>query len=227
VRQNTSSTTMISVGRLPGGRYTATNMPLRQLIQNAYGIRDFQLEGGPSWISNRYDIVAKADQDFSQNVQFLRVLLQNLLAERFKLAAHMETREMPIYAMVLARADGRLGPQLRSSNVDCDEVIRMKQKVSEGVCGMRMSSGQLVVGAMTLNVLTSNLSSLTKRVVEDRTGLTGRFDYSLDWARSDSADTSKPSIFTALQEQLGLKLESTRGPVEVLVVDRVEPPTPD
>lgn len=230
------------VGAQPGGRFEAINMPLTQLIQNAYKLHDFQIVGGPSWLSDRYDILAKAESEFPPTppgtIGAMPLMLQSLLADRFALQVHRETREMEIYALVRARADGRLGPRLRESNIDCEMFWRSGAKppppapAAPGMravqtCGMRAGGGNLVASAAQLAVLTGNLSGMTRRIVEDRTRLTGAFDIDLSWAPEGSTDTSQPSIFTALQEQLGLKLESARAPVEILVIDSVARPSPD
>lgn len=231
VRPNTSGSGTISSRTLPGGRFEAINMPVIQLIQSAYQLRAFQISGAPSWLSDRYDVVAKAEGGA------VPLMLQSLLADRFALVAHKEKRDMDIYALVRARADGQLGPRLRPSNLNCEAVWRTGVKPPPpppvpGMrqvqpCGMRAGGGNLVASAATLEVLTGNLSGATGRIVEDRTGLTGRFDIDLSWASDVSADTTQPSIFTALQEQLGLKLESTRAPVEILVIDSISRPEPD
>jgi uncharacterized protein (TIGR03435 family) len=231
----------MSVGVRPGGRFEAINIPIVQLIQNAYQLRGFQIMGGPSWLSDRYDIIAKAETEFPPTVPgtigAVWLMLQSLLADRFALVAHRETRDMDIYALVRARADGQLGPRLRPSNIDCESMWRTGATPSSPApmpgmrqvqpCGMRAGGGNLVASAAKLEVLTANLSGATSRSVENRTGLTGAFDIDLSWASDGSADTAQPSIFTALQEQLGLKLESTRAPVEILVVDSISKPQPD
>lgn len=237
VKPNKSADRGMNMMSQPGGRMTATNITLQMLILNAYKIQSFQIAEGPDWIrSDRFDINAKADSDPTPEQR--QLMLQSLLAERFKLAVHRETREMPVYALVLARADGKPGPQLRPSDIDCEELARTKTKPPLPVTGpgprpvapCRMTlggNGRLQAGALKIPNLVASLSSIVNRVVIDRTGLTGSFDLELQWSPEQSADTSGPSIFTALQEQLGLKLESTRGPVEVLVIDRVEQPSPD
>jgi hypothetical protein len=125
VKPNKSGDGRISIQMQPGGRFTATNFPLRELIRMAYGVQNSQLVGGPDWIgSERFDIVAKAESDPSPSPPGgppgpMLMMVRNLLVERFKLAVHNETKDLPIYALVMARADGRLGPQLRASQVDC------------------------------------------------------------------------------------------------------------
>ena len=175
-------------------------------------------------------------------------MMQSLLAERFKLAAHTETRQLPIYTLMLAKADGRPGPQLRPSTTDCEALRgqgRGRGSAPPGPgerppCGMAMGPGRLISGSTPLSQLIAALSQAVRRVVIDRTNLKGNFDIDLIWTPDQmpagwpppgvnvpAIDPNGPSIFTALQEQLGLKLESQTGPVDVLVIDHVEQPTPD
>jgi len=168
-------------------------------------------------------------------------MLRNLLADRFKLAAHRETRDMPAYALVRAKADGTLGPQMRRSTIDCEaEAARALAAKRGGAppgqdgsakpivrCRVSTSAARIVGTGTTIPELMRRLSAPLGRAVVDRTGLSGSFDLELQWSPEQAADTSGPSIFTAVQEQLGLKLESQRAPVEVLVIDRVESPAPD
>lgn len=209
----------------PGGRLTVTNETLRQLIRDAYVLQDFQVVGGQGWTSDdRFDIVAKAEGN--PDADQIRLMLRSLLAERFHLIVHGETKEMPVYALVRAREDGKLGPSLIVSDVDCGGPTAQARP-----CGAHMNSGSkgatLVAVSTTMARLAASLSSQLQRIVLDRTGLAGGFDIDLRWTPETAADTSGPSLFTAVQEQLGLKLESTRGPVDLLVIDHVEPPTPD
>jgi uncharacterized protein (TIGR03435 family) len=258
VKQNRSGEGFIRVGMAPGGRFTATNVPLRQLILMAYQVQPFQIVGGPNWItSDRFDIVAKAAGDVPPPapgvVGPMQLMMRTLLADRFKLTLHNEQKEMPIYALVLAKADGKLGPQLRQSTTDCASIMRAAAQrggpppppsFNEPIqCGMRVFPGALTAGGFPLSQLTQFLSSTVQRIVVDRTGLTGNFDLNMTWTpdqmpqgRGDpppgapplpAIDPNGPSIFTAVQEQLGLKLESTKAPVDVLVVDRAEHPTED
>jgi uncharacterized protein (TIGR03435 family) len=262
VRANTSGNVGGSVKPEPGGRFTVVNMPLRNLIINAYGLQGTQLLGAPDWIaSERFDIAAKADGDLGPPVSRdgpsrLQLLMRSLLAERFKLSVHREKREMPIYELVLARRDGKLGPELRPSSIDCRAIIDARKaqgqkpeppKAGERPqCGARVGFGELAAGGQPLFELIALLSSTVQRNVVDRTGLSGNFDIYLRWTPDQlprrpagtpadqpfrmnglEIDPNGPSIFAALQEQLGLKLESTRGPVDVLVIDHVERPSPD
>ena len=185
------------------------------------------------------------------------VMLQSLLEERFKLKVHREVRDQPIYALVPAQSPGRLGPNLAQSNVDCQAAAAAGRNSPPArpvplkpgerpQCGTHMGFGDIRGGARPMTLLASMLAQVVQRPVIDRTGLIGGFDFDVRWtpdtlpARPPGTpadqpfrmngveiDPNGPSIFTAIQEQLGLKLESTRGPVDVLVVDHIERPTPD
>ena len=254
VRQNKSGEQGQSIRRQPGGRLTASNMPLRALITFAYQLQPFQLVGDPEWIrAERLDIVAKMEGDPAPvppgaGPDPLMLAMRTLLADRFKLAVHRETREMDIYALVMARPDGKLGPNLSPTTTDCQALMAAAMKSGQPppsspnspvICGMRGTFGRLVANAMLLTNFANNLSQQMQRVVVDRTGLTGGWDFELTYAQEPLAgplppgverppvDPNAPSLVTAIQEQLGLRLQSTKGPVEVLVVDRIEQLTPD
>ena len=214
-----------------GGSFTATNVTAHQLIIYAYRLRPFQLASGPRWIgSDRFDIQARPPENAKpDNPAMTRALLR----DRFKLVAHTETKQDQVYALVLARGDGRLGPQLKPSTQNCAAA----QPGTPSPCGMNTSTndttGRLVGTGQSMEQLAAALGGFgLNRMVLDRTGLTGSFDIELKWtpdnARTGSAQSNDaPSIFAALQEQLGLRLDSQRGPVEFLVVDSIERPTPD
>jgi uncharacterized protein (TIGR03435 family) len=256
VKANKSGEPFIRIGGGPG-RYAATNVPLRVLIQNAYRIQNYQLVGAPGWIdSERFDIVAKPDANATPDQNPL--MLRALLAERFKLKVHNETREMPVYALMLARNDGKLGPKLTTSAIDCAALAAAARGRGPGGpappppsqpgerprCGMMIGPGRLSMGGQPLSQFATSLSNFAGRIVQDRTGLSGPYDLELTWTPEQLpqgggatpppgapafplVDPNGPSIFTAVQEQLGLKLDSTRGPVDVVVVDSVERPTDD
>ncbi len=213
----------VRIQMAPGGRLDVSNVTLKILIQQAYGVKDFQISGGPGWInSDRYDVVAKADGDVGRAEQ-LRPLIQKLLADRFQLTIHRDTKELPVYALVV----GKNGPKL-------------KESASNGPgAQIRMGRGVINGQAMGMGMLASELSRPLGRTVIDRTGLKGQYEIKLEWTPEDGPghgpgdgpesapppDTTGPSLFTALQEQLGLKLESSKGPVEIIVIDRVEKPS--
>lgn len=251
VKANRSGDNRVMLGLQPGGRFSAQNVPLRLLIQNAYRVQGFQIVNAPDWAgSERFDISAKAEGDPSQ--EQVQQMVRALLADRFKLQVHRENKEMPIYALVLAREDGKLGPKLKPAAADC-EALRGRGRGAAPLpapgspmqCGMRIGFGNMVGGGMGLGQVATSLSNNLNRVVVDRTGLTGNYDFDLTWTPELPAgggpggpgggfgppggappvDPNGPSLFTAIQEQLGLKLDSTRGPVETLVIDRLERPT--
>lgn len=263
VKPNSSGVMKEMIETQPGGRFTATNVTLRQLIRNAYRLQDFQITGGPAWLaSDRFDIVAKAeggnlDDPFQAEKRGgatrAQMMLRALLTERFKLEVHAESKELPIYTLALARTDGTLGPQLRASSRNCDasEIDRAEHAgpaarpalpTEPPPCGMRTLPGTILAGGVRLGQFASTLSALLGRVVQDRTGLSGDFELTLRWTpdqipqgfdRKASAmgltpiDPDGPSLPTALREQLGLKLDSQKGPVEIIVIDRAERPTPN
>jgi uncharacterized protein (TIGR03435 family) len=241
VKPNTSGETGSFLRPTPGGNFAVSNMTLRGLIFFAYGLQGFQLVGGPDWIATeRFDISAKAAADIPPTpigrTSPEALMLRSLLEDRFRLSAHRETRDLPIYALVLARADGRLGPRLRQPTSDyCARRLEAAGKAGEPVspdaqlCGMRPGVNELTAGALPMNEFARFLALNTGRLVVDRTGLTGVWDFDLKYSlpNAPNPDPDRPSIFTALQEQLGLRLEATTGPVEVLVIDRVEGLIPD
>ena len=239
----------------PGGRFEATNMPLRDLIQFAYRVRNFQIEGGPDWMdTTSFDIVAKAPGEVTAVMPGgppspYALMMRSLLAERFKLAVHEETKEVPIYVLALARADGKLGPALTQSTTDCAALMKAAagappppMQGDRMVCGMRIGPASIDMGGMSFAEFANGLSFLLQRTVENRTGLIGSYDAKMTFAAEQlpglpmpppgapggpRIDPNAPSLFTAVQEQLGLKLESSRGPVQLLVVDRAEMPMED
>jgi uncharacterized protein (TIGR03435 family) len=238
-----SATGSASVGFQPGGRFTATNITVRQLIELAYGSAGFdksRLVGGPRWTeTERFDIDARAAA--GSEAQQLQAMLRSLLAERFGLLLRNEVREMPIYALVLASPDGRLGPRLQRSE-DCTVAGNRKSPTATNdpaaMCGGgRGGTGRLMFGGIPLSMgLLPTLSGELQRVVVDRTGLAGFFNGSLEWMPNPLATpppdappppADAPSIFAAVQEQLGLKLQASTAPVEVFVIDSVERPTPN
>ena len=206
---------------------------MRRLVIYAYRLREFQLAGGPGWInSDRFDINARPPEHVKADNP---ALTRALLRERFKLVAHTETRQEQVYALVVARADKRLGPQLKSSTQNCQPA----QPGTPNPCGMNSSVnetvGRLTGNGQSMENLVAALGSYgLSRMVVDRTGLQGAFDFEVRWTPDNARGTAgnaqandAPSIFAALEEQLGLRLETQRGPVEFLVIDSVERPTPD
>lgn len=223
-----------------GGRLSATAVTVGYLLRIAYRIQPYQLVGAPAWIwTRRYDIAAKVEDSPAPPQQ---ALLQMLLKDRFKLAVHNETREQPIFALVLARSDGKLGPQLTRSTFDCVAYMAGPHGLPEPGrtpnCATRIGLGALFGKAIPMTQLATSLAPFLSRFTVDRTGLTGGYDVELTWTPDPistniagntspgaTPDSSGPSIFAALQEQLGLKLVSEKGPVGVLVVDHLEEPS--
>ena len=235
VRPNNSGEPNSSIRIQPGGRLTGTNQTLRSLIRNAFNAQPYQMVGGPEWMeSDHFDITAKAaDADLDAKgmmpgPQFM-LRLQSLLEDRFKMVTHWETREMPVYALVVAM-QGQLGPKLKPHAGDCDRGGVGGTPPKSG-CGTRASmtptSAKVTGSGISMESFARNLAGATGRNVVDKTGLAGGYDLELEFTPDQSPDTTGPSLFTAIQEQLGLKLESQRAPVEVLVIDNVERPTPD
>ena len=214
---------------------------------------DHRIVGGPDWTNTlRFNIEAKATSDVPRGMpgaQQKLFMLRILLAERFKLVVHNETIEGPVYALALSRRDGTFGPGFHRSQLDCAASRNAGRNspppgspAAKGrlTCGFgaNLLFGTMVGGGMTMAELAYVLSTVVDRAVLDRSGLTGAFDVDLRFSPEGLRDvpaardvdrpvSDSPSIFTALQEQLGLKLESTRGPVEVLVINSVERPTED
>jgi uncharacterized protein (TIGR03435 family) len=212
--------------RRSGYRLFTTNFSLERLITWAYDIPDDRLFGKPKWLdSTRYDIVAQALGPPASNQEspgpgWLQQMMQSLLATRFKLAVHRETRERPMYVLLVDKNGPKVHP------VESDEEIGQNPFRGSG-------RGRLIGTKVNCEMLANVLSDRLGRAVEDKTGLKGLFDFTLEWtpdadpqsAAADAALTTPragPSIFTAIHEQLGFKLESRKGQVEVIVIDRME-----
>jgi len=226
-------------------RLVRQSITLSQLLGYAYDVSEFQIEGGDEWTrTSRFDVEAKAAE--RPTADQMRTLVKGLLAERFHLSVHTETRELPRYKLLTARADGRLGDKLRPSNLDCAAITSAPDyklpsgllpggEVAPCIVMLRVISGTptITMRGTSISRLTRVLQGYAGRVVIDSTGLTGAYDIDLETELPSlpGQPTSPPreslSLFTVLAEQLGLKLESERGPVDVLVVDHVERPTPD
>jgi uncharacterized protein (TIGR03435 family) len=234
-----------SVNTFPGGRLRAENALVRMLLQDAFDVRPFELVGGPSWIdSARYDIDAKAEGNPTRR-ELLR-MLRTLMEDRFQLRAHTETRETPVYTLSAAKG----GLKLSASKEKCEPIDDRAPSPASALgktapCGrffarLVIPKAQLDGVQVAMPGLVRLLSNLLWRPVIDKTGYTGTFDAHLDFAADDALgilggpyrpDVPLPpehnepgaqSIYTAMREQLGLKLESARGPVEMIVIDRIE-----
>ena len=204
----------------PAGRFLGRNVSLRPLIAIAYKLKAFQLLGGPSWIDDeRYDIDAMAEGTPPPEQIFL--MLQSLLAERFNLAVHWESRELKGFSLVAMKA-GQPGPKMRPSSVNCSD-LPMPAPCMAG--GIRI--GDLKMIGTSTGRLIDVINGEVKAPVIDETRLDGTFDVELHWSPELANSLDLPSIFTALQEQLGLKLVPKLVPADVLVIDRAEHPTPN
>jgi uncharacterized protein (TIGR03435 family) len=208
-----------------GGRYMAEGITLKMLIQQAFDVKDFQIIGAPGWAtSDQFDINAKAENP-DMNSEQLRERLRSLLRERFNLKIKKETRELQIYVLV----EGKGGHKLHSSQTQ-----PLKQDTPPDAM-IRIGRRELAAEAASISDLTNMLAQKLGRPVTDKTGIKGLFDFKLQFTPDEirgvetdpAADTSAPSIFTAVREQLGLKLENQKGPVEVLVIISVEKPSRD
>jgi uncharacterized protein (TIGR03435 family) len=219
---------------LPGGGLRIINGTLRAILETAYEVREFQTLGGPNWVgSERYDILANsADARRSatgaEDIKATRLRLQALLAQRFRLQVHRETRELPEYVLEVAKG----GPKLADPGAST---------VSKSApAGIQRSCGQMIGTKTTIANLTLMLARQLDRPVLDRTGLIGKYNFRFEWtpeagpcstpangATPDSATapSNAPSIFTVLQETLGLRLESIKGPVDSLIIDHAERPS--
>lgn len=218
---------------MPGGGFSVTGTNLKMLIMQAYDVKDFQITGGPGWVtSDRWDVNAKAEGLPARVPQeTLRPMLQALLAERFQLKLRKETKEMPAYALV----PGKSPHKLKASEPTAAAGPQQRQM-------MRIGRGQANLQGATMAALAQLLSQQLGRPVVDKTGITGNFDIEMHWTPEPgqgggpfggppppdaitSSDTSGPTLLTAIQEQLGLKLESQRGPVDIFIIDSVSKPT--
>jgi bla regulator protein blaR1 len=237
------------VGGVGNGGGGGRDVTLKFLLAFAYRLQQFQISGGPKWMdSDRFDVEGKAD-DPKASFDQLRLMLQSLLEDRFKLKLHRETKESRVYALVV----GKGGPKIKLSSDQLSPDVNGPAPPGAGPNrgAIRGGEGILVGNAVTLSWFAASLSPRVNRLIIDKTNLAGRFDIRLRWAPGpaelpfDSAgnkiprtiidmngvtvgpDSSGPSIFSAIQEQLGLKLESAKAPVEVLVIDHAEKPSPN
>lgn len=235
--------------------YTASHTTLRLLIKDAYGVGDNQIVGTPNWInSTRYEIEARIDSTTAYELSRLsedqrklahQHMLQALLVDRFKLTLHKEIRELTVYSLGIAKNGPKLHESKPGDTYAAGLTTPSGNLVGAHMMLMRLGGGQIAGQDVPLENLVKQLSSQLHQIVIDRTGLTRSYDFNLEWApdikqtpmftsmegdqqginKSVMPESSGPSIFTALQEQLGLKLESGKGPVEILVVDNIEKPT--
>ena len=253
VKPNRSGDFRRAIGPGPGG-FTAMNSSLRELVAMAFGVSQsfaaINVVGGPSWLdSERFDIDAKTGVE-RLPVEQISEMLRALLVERFQLKAHRETRERDVYALVIADPNRGTGPRLKPATYDCAARFaalarkETPQPLPEpGPDGRRACTGQTRPGSLfttgfQINFLADSLAPFVNRVVLDRTGLKGGFNLDLEWTPEQAGpprpdvpsppiDPNGPSLFTALREQLGLKLDPAKAPVEIVVIDSAERPTPN
>lgn len=237
----------------PGGRFLAPSATTRELVAAAYGVQDNQILGGPGWTgTDRFEVAATTNADVVLGAA--RAMLRTLLADRFHFAAHVEKRELPVYVLELARQDRRLGAQLRQAAAACSPPTGPRNvpmppppppppPVAGRVLSLdapplpcpsmvfdNVTSGHWSIRSWPIERLAQRLTGTLGRTVIDRTGLEGAFDIDLTYgaqtpAVESAAPTDIPALTTAMREQLGLRLDATRAPIDVLVIDRVEQPS--
>jgi len=233
IKPNATGDNRVMMQVAPGGRTNMTGVTMRILMRNAFRIQDFQIIGAPSWMDgDRWDIQTKAEENATPAQ--VNEMLQTLLGDRFQLKYHKETRELPVYELVVAKN----GSKLKETRPDGPPVAGPRGE-SLGRGAMVIGRGQLAGSGMTMAQLSTMLANNLGRTVIDKTGLTGNYDVTLSWTPElgqggnlgaappppADPDAATSSIFTAIHEQLGLKIDSGKGPVEVYVIERVEKPT--
>jgi uncharacterized protein (TIGR03435 family) len=225
VKENKTGAAGTKMRLMPGGGVNAEHLPARFLITIAYDLKGFQLIGAPDWASDTYyDLIAKPAGTATRQETF--TMLQALLVDRFSLTFHRETRDVDGFALVQSKP-GTLGPNLVKSAVDCEKAFSSTPRCKEGRIDMLPTGTSIkAVGGQIWSLLEAVIGQLGAPVIDD-TKLSGPFDFNVQWSNDVAPAGDLPSIYTALQEQLGLKLEKRRVPVEMFVVDRFERPTPD
>ena len=234
IKPNKSVDSRVMLEAQPGG-VRLLNYTAKRLLQTAYGVKDFQIAGAPAWAnSERYDINGRTESPVKGPE--LRPILQSLLADRFDLAIHREMKDMPIYALVIAKG----GLKIHEAS-DSDPQILEARNPEGRPSVTRVRRGSVVAQGSTMPGFAELLATFLGRNVIDKTGLSARYDIKLQWTpdanelgnfanmgvpeTTDAGPSDGPSLFAALQEQLGLRLEAQRGPVELLVIDKISRPT--
>lgn len=223
VRPNTSTDGIVNIPPTPPEGVVLHNRSVADVVRYAYQLESFRVFGLPGWAEDeRFDIVAKAARPITEGER--QAMVRALLADRFRVKAHFEKRDQTVYVMTRAKGDGSLGPGLRP-RPDCATTPCQRSGSSSRVAGVIRLRGTTMAG-----LADGAMSLILGQVVHDRSGIEGIFDVQASWRPDDApVDPSdqRPSFFTAIQEQLGLRLEPSREAVEVLVIDSVERPTPD
>jgi uncharacterized protein (TIGR03435 family) len=259
IKPNHSGDTGTHINIADPSRFVAINVTAKFLVTYAYNMRDYQVSGGPAWIaSDRFDIVAKVEDSLAREIPKLlpaqrqdqmRLLVRSLVADRFKLSVSHETKQLPVYALVVAKGGSKLKevppPNVQSnagSSPPPSAPGVAQHSPQPGGYGMDIDNGRAILTARAIPIsnLVNILSQPLGRPLVDQTGLKGTYDIALKWTPDDGPSGSQPSvlpdsasesdagggaIFTALQEQLGLRLESTKGPVDTIVIDHIEMPS--
>jgi uncharacterized protein (TIGR03435 family) len=244
VKENRSGSRQASMQLNIPDAFSATNQTLQSLMSLAYDIPAFRMKGGPDWFrSARFDVNAKADHRITNDEK--RDMVRSLLEQEFKLRSHRETADGRFFALVIGRSDRKLGPNLKPTSANCAAILDarakgvigasalIKRDLSGPTCGSIMGSHRVLANGVAMAAFANILSVMMREVVTDETGLDGLWDLdvSMNFLESSSAglgpSTDAPSMFTSLQEQLGLKLERRRGVVETFVIDSAEKPHDD
>jgi uncharacterized protein (TIGR03435 family) len=236
IKPNKSGDARSRTDAAPNGRVMATNVPLNDLVRTAFLLQPQEMVMGdraPAWVTtDRWDIEAKAVGE--PTPLQMRAMLRNLLIDRFKLVTRRDVRTMAAYALILARNDRQFGPQLQRSTLDCEAQVAAARVpgTTPGTiqqCGGRSGRGTIAAWGVPLSDFAKSLSPVAGRYVFDATGLTDRFDATLKWTPDPEPGSAAPadgvSLFTAIQEQLGLRLEPRQAPVDVFVIESAEQPT--
>jgi uncharacterized protein (TIGR03435 family) len=210
-----------------GNTLHAEHASLYDLVLYAYNLRDVQLSGGPSWArsgvlqsSELYQVIAKTSGDTPPEADVLRQMLQTLLADRFKLQVHRVQKDLPVYNLVVNKS----GPKLKESSADTKSILRVS---SSGRLGVRVVASHTTMQQL----IDRQLDNYTDRLIFDKTGLTAPYDFTLDFAvengppGQEPGSNDPPALVTAVQEQLGLKLEPAKAPVDTVVIDHAEKPS--
>lgn len=255
IKPNKGNSEGVMIRMAPGGRFEAHNITLKFLVEEAYHVKDNQVSGAPGWFdSEHFDIEAKPEDSFAGNEQKLdqearrtqmMLMLQGMLEERFKLAIHHESKDLPVYALLVAKNGPKLHESAPSAAADTAPPGPLKPDGPQPRHSIRMMGrGDLTINSTNLDTFAEVLSRQLGRLVVNKTGLKGEYDFTLKWTPDDSErggfggppggpdghaapppDAGGPSLFAALQEQLGLRIESQKGPVDTIVIDHVEKPS--